>query len=118
MLKKNHVLTYADFVGNNEADVEDMFDPEFYLKLVNEEFGTSLTMNDLPPGSPRIVRRLKDHFENNPPPNGAKFNHYHPALYLSKNLDSLEADLPESDLERFQKAFDALNKLLVTQAPK
>ncbi|MDE0317923.1 MAG: AAA family ATPase [Candidatus Poribacteria bacterium] len=118
LLKKNHVLTYADFVGNNEADVEDMFDPEFYLKLVNEEFGTSLTMNDLPPGSSRIVRRLKDHFENSPLPNGAKFNHYRPALYLSKNLDSLAGDLTESDIERFQEAFDALNKLLVTQLPK
>ena len=118
LLKKNHVLTYADFVGNNEADVEDMFDPEFYLKLVNEEFGTSLTVNDLPPGPSRIVRRLKDHFENKPPPNGAKFNHYRPALYLSKNLDSLEADLTASDLDRFQKAFDALNKLLVTKSSK
>lgn len=118
LLKKNHVLTYADFVGSNEADVEDMFDPEFYLKLVNEEFGTSLTVNDLPPGPSRLVRRLKDHFENKPPPNGAKFNHYRPALYLSKNLDSLEADLTESDLDRFQKAFDALNKLLVTKSSK
>ena len=118
LLKKNHVLTYADFVGNNEADVEDMFAPEFYLKLVNGEFGTSLTMNDLSVGSPRIVRRLEDYFENNPLPNGAKFNHYRPALYLSKNLDSLEVDLTESDLDRFQKAFDALNKLLVTQSPK
>ena len=118
LLKKNHVLTYADFVGDNEADVEDMFDPEFYLKLVNEEFGTSLTVNDLPPGPPRIVRRLEDHFENNPLPNGAKFNHYRPALYLSKNLDSLEGDLTEEELEHFQKAFDALNKLIVTKSPK
>ena len=112
LLKKNHVLTYADFVGNNEADVEDMFDPEFYLKLVNEECGTSLTVSDLLPGPPRIVRRLEDYFENNPLPNGAKFNHYRPALYLSKNLDSLEVDLPQPNLERFQEAFDALNKLL------
>ena len=114
LLKKNHVFTYADFVGNNEADVEDMFDPKFYLKLVNGEFGTNLTVNALPPGVPRIVRRLEDYFENNPLPNGVKFNHYRPALYLSKNLDSLEADLTESDIERFQETFDALNKLLVT----
>ena len=114
LLKKNHVLTYADFVGNNEADVEDMFDPEFYLKLVSEEFQKPLTVNDLPPGPPRIVRRLEDHFENNPLPNGVKFNHYRPALYFSKNFGSLESDLSESDLDRFQKAFDALNELLVT----
>ena len=114
LLKENHVLTYADFVGNNEADVEDMFDPEFYLKLVSEEFQKPLTVNDLSPGGSRIVRRLENHFENNPLPNGVKFNHYRPALYFSKNFGSLESDLSESDLDRFQKAFDALNELLVT----
>ena len=118
LLERNQVLTYADFVGNKEADIEDMFDPEFYLKLVNKEFGTSLTMNDLPQGSPRIVRRLKDHFENNPLPNGVNFNHYRPALYLHTNLDSLKDDLTEAVLDRFQKAFDALNKLLVTKSSK
>ena len=118
LLERNQVLTYADFVGNKEADIEDMFDPEFYLKLVNGEFGTSLTVNNLPPGSPRIVRRLKDYFQKKPLPNGAQFDHYRPALYLSKNLDSFEVDLPESDIERFQEVFDALNKLLVTQSLK
>ena len=118
LLKKNQVLTYANFVGNNEADVEDMFAPEFYLKLVNGEFETSLSVTDILTGSPRIVRRLEDHFEKKPLLNGVKFNHYRPALYLSKNLDSLEGDLTKSDLDRFQQAFDALNKLLVTQSPK
>ena len=27
------------FTGKKEADVEDMFDEEFYLRLVGEEFG-------------------------------------------------------------------------------
>ena len=34
LLTKTHVLTYADFTPSNEADVEDMFEPEFYLGLV------------------------------------------------------------------------------------
>ena len=113
LLKKNQVFTYADFATGNEADVEDMFDPDFYLKLVNNEFGTSLTVNDLPQGPPRIMRCLENHFENNPLPNSVQFNHYRPALHLSTNLDSLEDDLDEQDLNRFQKVFDALNQLLV-----
>ena len=114
LLKKNQVLTYADFVTNDEGDIEDMFTPNFYLELVNGEFGTSLTMDDLPEVSSRIVRRLETYFENNPLPNGVSFNHYRPALYFSKNLNSLENNLTEADLDRFQKAFDVLNQLLVT----
>ena len=114
LLKKKQVLTYADFIGNDEADVEDMFTPEFYLELVNGEFETSLSMNDLSTGSPRILRRLENHFENNALPNAANFNHYRPALYFSNNLGSLEANLTDLELDRFQNAFDVLNKLLVS----
>ncbi len=115
LLKQKKVLTYAAFVQGNEADIEDMFDPNFYLKLVNSVFETSLTTNDLPKGT-RIIRRLENYFENNPISNDVKFNHYRPAFYLSKNLQSLENDLTDPQLDRFQKAFDVLNKLLVTQS--
>ena len=114
LLTQSHVLTYADFVTADEADIEDMFAPEFYLKLVNGEFETSVTVDNLRQGSPRILRRLENHFENNPLSNGVSFNHYRPALYFNKNLNSLEDDLTESDLDRFQKAFDTLNQLLVS----
>ena len=114
LLKQNKVLTYADFVTADEADIEDMFAPEFYLKLVSEEFEASVTVDNLLLGSPRILRRLENYFQNNPLSNGVSFNHYRPALYFSKNLNSLEDDLTESDLDRFQKAFDILNQLLVS----
>ena len=114
LLNEKQVLTYADFIGNDEADVEDMFTPEFYLQLVNGEFETTLSVDDLSTGPPRILRRLENHFENNPLPNAVNFNHYRPALYFSRNLDKLESSLTESELERFQSAFDTLNKLLVS----
>ena len=114
LLNEKQVLTYADFIGNDEADVEDMFTPEFYLQLVNGEFETTLSVDDLSTGPPRILRRLENHFENNPLPNAVNFNHYRPALYFSRNLDKLESSLTELELERFQSAFDALNKLLVS----
>lgn len=112
LLKQQQVLTYVDFVEGNEADVEDMFDTEFYLKLVNSEFKVSLTADDVPKDSPRIIRRLESHFRHNPLADNVQFNHYRPALYFSRNLESLENELTDSQLGRFQKVFDYLNKLL------
>ena len=40
LLKKRQVMTFADFTGGVEADIEDIFVPEFYVGLVNREFGS------------------------------------------------------------------------------
>ena len=110
LLEAKRVFTYANFVSANEADIEDMFDTDFYLKLVKCEFNQSISSSDLPQGN-RIVRRLEQHFQKNPLPNGEKFNHYRPARYFSENLKSLESELTEPQLDRFRKAFEKLNKL-------
>jgi len=112
LLKKKKVLTYADFVSGDEADIEDMFNTEFYLKLVNGEFGASITVGDLPEGPPRILVRLEQHLSNNPLPNDAGFNHYRPARYFAENIATLKSELTEPQLDRFRKAFAALNNLL------
>ena len=112
LLDQNHVVTYADFVPGDEADIEDMFEPSFYLKLVDGEYGSSVTVDDIRNGHPRILRRLEEYFDNNPLPNGAKFNHFRPARHFSENVGSLVSGLSDAELERFQEAFDNLNSLL------
>jgi energy-coupling factor transporter ATP-binding protein EcfA2 len=110
LLDKNRVLTYADFTGKKEADVEDMFDEEFYLRLVGEEFGVALTPSDIKSKHPRIVVRLEEHFVSNPLPKGSKYNHYRPARLLAEKPAAL--GLPATTLDRFERAFTALNALL------
>lgn len=114
LLKKN-VLTYANYVDGKEADVEDMFEPEFYLKLVEGVYRTSIGPSKLSQ-QPRIVRRIEKYLNDNPLPNGDKFNHYRPALYLSNNINSLSNDLSDGTIDRFQNAFDDLNELLKRSA--
>lgn len=114
LLETKRVFTYANFVSAKEADIEDMFDTDFYLKLVNCEFNQSISSTDLPQGN-RIVRRLEQYFQENPLPNGEKFNHYRPARYFSENIKSLESELTEPQLDCFRKAFEALNKLCIPQ---
>ena len=112
LLKKQNVLTFADYVEGSEADIEDMFDPEFYLTLVSSEFNVSLGLGDLSTTHPRILHRLEQHMESTPLSGGAPFNHYRPARYFSENIGSLGAELSDDTLDRFQQAFDALNQLL------
>ena len=112
LLNRTHVLTYADFTENSEADIEDMFEPPFYLQLVNGVYGSSIQVTDLPDGGPRILPRIEDYFKNNPLPDGAKFNHYRPARYLCDKIGSLAKALSKAEIDRFQKSFDKLNQLL------
>jgi hypothetical protein len=116
LLTKQNVLTYAQFTGAKEADIEDMFGDAFYLGLVNGEYkkdlGTPVKPAGLSPGSPRILARLESYFAGAPLLNGASFNHYRPARYLAENIGTLEPKLPPESLNRFEEAFRRLNSLV------
>ncbi len=112
LLAKNNVFTYARYTGTDEADVEDMFHSEFYLRLVNGAFGATIAVSDLKRGHPRILRRIEEYVRGHPLPDGASFNHYRPARYFAANAGAVESGLTEAELDRFQRAFDAVNALL------
>ena len=112
LLRQKKIRTYAEFVQKEEADIEDLFEPEFYLELVNGEFGSSIKIEHLKDDHPRIVRRIERYLTKKPLPNGAKFNHYRPARYLSQEIDSLADRIDAETLNRFRQVFEALNGLL------
>lgn len=116
LLKKEHVLTFGDFVGKDEADIEDMFEPEFFLQLVNDEYKSSLkkklTEASLEFHHPRILVRLESYFESNPLKDGYRFSHYRPARFFSENISALEGFISAATLDRFESAFKAANALL------
>ena len=112
ILTKKKILTYANFTRTSEADVEDMFNIDFYLNLVNLEFGCSIQPNDLASRHPRVLRRLDEYLEGNRLPNEVGFNHYRPARYFSTNVDSVREQLSDGDFDRFEEAFRAVNALL------
>ncbi len=114
LLKKSNVLTFADFTGKTEADIEDMFDEDVYLQVVNQEFASSLQAplrsTDLASGGPRILPRLEDYFRTKPLSGGVAFNHYRPARYFAEQVSTLT--IPSTTLDRFEQAFKAANALL------
>ena len=115
LLNKANVRTFADYVGAKEADIEDMFEPAFYLDTVNAEFGKQLSAPLAEAGfkskAPRILQRIEDHLKDNPMKQG-KFGHYRPARYFHENLAALTPKLSEDTKKRFEAAFADLNKLL------
>ena len=116
LLKKSHVLTYADFTGKPEADIEDMFDESFYLDLVNQEFAGVLSNTidsaKLTSQASRLLIRLEHYFSASPLTGAVAFNHYRPARYLAENVLSLT--IPSATLDRFEAAFKAVNALIPT----
>jgi predicted ATP-dependent endonuclease of OLD family len=109
ILKKKDVHTYADFTDGKEADAEDMFGIDFYLELINGEFGTEvgapIKKTDIKGKHPRVVVRIEKHIKKS-------LNHFRPARYLVENIAVMEAKIPSDALDRFENAFKKLNALL------
>ncbi len=116
LLDKNNVLTFADFTGTKEADIEDMFDESFYLSLVNAEYKkelqSALSKTKLKNKHPRILIRIEDFLKANPLKYGIQFSHYRPSRYFAENSGKLEKNLSDDCLNRFEEAFNKLNGLL------
>jgi len=114
LLKKSHVLTFAELTGKSEADIEDMFDEDFYLQIVNGEYSNSLTtkvsIGDIIGHAPRILVRIEAFFRKSPLKDGIEFNHYRPARYLAERVGSLT--ISRATLDRFDAAFKTVNALL------
>jgi len=115
LLEKSHVLTFAQFTGKPESDIEDMFEPNLYLDLVNNEYAKQLSkpiaLGDLNLLLSRILVSLDQYFKTNPLIGGA-FSHYRPARYFVERISALAAAVSPATLDRFETAFKALNKLL------
>jgi predicted ATP-dependent endonuclease of OLD family len=116
LLKKSHVLTFGDFTNSNEADIEDMFDNDFYLGLVNNEYKAQLTspvkIEELNNKIPRIITRIENYLTTNPLKDNITFNHFRPSRYFNENLSKLAKSLSEETETRFENAFKKLNELL------
>ena len=115
LLKKKNVLTYADFLNQDAADVEDLFDRDFYVDLVNREFAgqmaSAIDPTKLNTSVPRTLKVVEAYLEANPMKSGT-FNHYRPARYLSEQIGNLWSGMSDKAKGRFEALFKALNKLL------
>ena len=112
-LRARSLVQISEFTGSKDCDFEDLFDVDFYLKLVNGAYGISpeLTESDLANKSPRVVVRIGKAFEQKQIANGT-LNHLRPASFLLRNQDAYLSKLSEANLQNVSDLFDRLNTLV------
>jgi predicted ATP-dependent endonuclease of OLD family len=108
------IVLMDKFTQNEEADIEDLFEPSFYLSLVNGAYGGDLSaaikVGDLGQG-PRIVPRVERYFADNAIGNG-HFNHYRPARFFLEEQAKLIGKVNAATLDRAESLFNAIDQLL------
>jgi hypothetical protein len=114
-LANNGLIEIREFTGTPDADIEDLFESDFYLQLVNlayaKELTTPITAADLNPNDPRIVRQVEEYLCQHGIA-GGRFNHYRPAATLLRQQATLASQISTATLARAEQLFHRLNSLL------
>ena len=120
ILKAGHFYTCADFTGQAEADVEDFFEADLFVEMLNGAYrppaANLVTKAGLMAASatPRVVKKAEALFKLMPA-SIAEFDHFAPSRWLLENPSVLDADTPAVNvtLDRFEALFKAFNAFLV-----
>jgi hypothetical protein len=100
----NKLIPITSVTGTKQGDMEDLFDPEFYLELVRGSGEAPLVATDLGRGD-RIVTRIEMAL-------GREFDHYGPAFFLLRSQGSLLDRIDAATLDRFEALFQRANAAL------
>ena len=120
VLKAGQLRTMAEFLGRPEADIEDVFEPEVFMAILNGCYDLQgearLTVQRLRAGDPsteRLVKQAEAVFRVLPEPT-PMLDHFTPAAWLIRNLKVLDGkSAPVSrTLDRAETIFAAYNALL------
>jgi len=110
ILAPNRLIPLAEFIDGKEADIEDLFETDFYLHLLKQS-GIDIKGEDINKGN-RIRKRInkgnriRKRIETNL---GRIFNHYQPAAHFLRNQASLLEMLNTKTLDRFEHLFKKIN---------
>lgn len=115
IIQRHNPVKWVEVQKIRTADIEDIFEPAFYLNLVNESYAMDLlepvSMKAISAKDPRIVQRLEAHFESENIA-GGHFDSYRPAAWLLENHAQLRHEISEESVERAVSMFQRVNSLL------
>lgn len=122
ILKAGGVLSIADFVDQEEADVEDLFEASLLCEIINSSYAlapehaaTPEKLASANPNTGRLVKQAESHF-NLLPDTIPTFDHFAPSSWLIANPDALsgEDEQVTKTLDRAEALFLEMNKLIST----
>lgn len=117
LLRDGHVFTADEYSEHPEAcegDTEDILGGAAYSALVNAAYGLKGVHRVSAPAkgsTARVVPAVDEHFRTLPA-TVEEFNHFTPAGYLIGHPDTINGTSRDAALDRFERLFDALNRLL------
>lgn len=114
-LAKNGLVEVSEFTTTAEADIEDLFDPDFYIELFNIAFADKLPnplkLSDLRSKNTRITVRLGDHLAKLGHGKG-RYDHHKPARVLLQQQATLAPKIDPATIQRAASLFTRLNTLI------
>ena len=120
LLEEERIILATEVAGKDEADVEDFFDPAFFVDLINRTYSLSgdhlLTVDKLEAAdatTQRLVKKAEAYFRLLPEPI-PEYSHYDPSLYLLQHpeLWKGKGKPVQETLKRFETAFERIGKFL------
>ncbi len=113
IIKEKNIRFFDEFTNNGKsnADIEDLFDKEEYLKLFNLTFDKEypkVKLSDLDPKIDTILKQINKFIGKE------RFNHYRPANKLSQ-LGVDKSFFKPQTLDNFEKIFEEINKLFLNR---
>jgi hypothetical protein len=113
ILRSRAMFTYADFTKSSVAEVEDLFDHNFYLYLVNSAYLEMMT-KPVPKSSLRknrsIVHMVREYFQSVPEGGRVGFSRFKPAKFFTEHGPALKSQISAETYSRFEHLFRAVNE--------
>lgn len=107
LIHKNKVRFFDEYLtGFTQADIEDLFNKDDYLKIFNQAFTEhpDISISDLDNSIKPIISQINKYLNVN------RYNHYRPANQLSKN-GLISTDFNATTIENFENLIIDINKL-------
>ena len=118
LAREKRLLTYGQFTEYEEAGIEDLFDPDLYLKLVNAIYADALSRplsrKNLRGHSRGIAAEVADLMQPVPREGEIRFDRLQAAEYFCTHISELRDSLSEDTRQRFAKLFETLNAILLS----
>jgi len=113
ILRKESIYLYGDFAESPVAGVEDLFDTDFYLYLVNSAYLEVMTkpISKVHPKKKnrKIVDLVAELVQSMPEADRVRFTRFKPAKFFLEHGPALKSQISPQTYDRFGRIYEVIN---------